>query len=72
MAKPGYFRAKFVPSILENGKRGILIMLDDITEVKQYQRDLEKTVQDKHERTYKNIDEPEKGDPQSPRGKGCL
>ena len=45
--KPWYFRAKFVPSILENGKRGILIILDDISEIKQYQRDLEKTVQDR-------------------------
>ena len=45
--KTWYFRAKFVPSILENGKRGILIILDDITEIKQYQRDLEKTVQDR-------------------------
>ncbi|MDD1695827.1 MAG: PAS domain S-box protein [Methanoregula sp.] len=45
--KPWYFRAKFVPSILENGKKGILILLDDITEIKQYQRDLEKTVQDR-------------------------
>jgi PAS domain S-box-containing protein len=41
------FRAKFVPSILENGKRGILIILDDITEIRQYQRDLEKTVEDR-------------------------
>jgi len=45
--KTGYFRGKFVPSILENGKRGILIILDDITEIKQYQHDLEKTVQDR-------------------------
>jgi len=45
--KTWYFRAKFVPSILENGKRGILIILDDITEIKQYQRDLEKTVLDR-------------------------
>jgi len=45
--KTWYFRAKFVPSILENGKRGILIILDDITEIKQYQRDLEKTVKDR-------------------------
>jgi PAS domain S-box-containing protein len=45
--KTGYFRAKFVPSILENGKRGILIILDDISEIKQYQHDLEKTVQDR-------------------------
>ncbi|MDD1699305.1 MAG: PAS domain S-box protein, partial [Methanoregula sp.] len=45
--KPSYFRAKFVPSILENGKRGILVILDDITQIKQYQRDLEKTVQDR-------------------------
>ena len=29
--KTWYFRAKFVPSILENGKRGILIILDDIS-----------------------------------------
>jgi PAS domain S-box-containing protein len=45
--KTWYFRAKFVPSILENGKRGILIILDDISEIKQYQRDLEKTVSDR-------------------------
>ena len=45
--KTWYFRAKFVPSILENGKRGILAILDDITEIKQYQRDLEKTVLDR-------------------------
>ena len=45
--KTWYFRAKFVPSILENGKRGILIILDDVTEIKQYQRNLEKTVQDR-------------------------
>src|SRR5665647_2933149 len=45
--KTWYFRAKFVPSILENGKRGILVILDDITEIKQYQRDLEKTVLDR-------------------------
>jgi PAS domain S-box-containing protein len=29
--KMWYFRAKFVPSILENGKRGILAIFDDIT-----------------------------------------
>jgi PAS domain S-box-containing protein len=45
--KPWYFRAKFVPSILENGKRGVLIILDDISEIRQYQRDLEKTVKDR-------------------------
>ena len=45
--KTWYFRAKFVPSILENGKRGILIILDDVSEIKQYQRNLEKTVQDR-------------------------
>jgi PAS domain S-box-containing protein len=45
--KTWYFRAKFVPSILENGKRGILIILDDVTEIKQYQRNLEKIVQDR-------------------------
>ena len=45
--KTSYFRAKFVPSILENGKRGILVILDDISEIKQYQQDLEKTVSDR-------------------------
>jgi PAS domain S-box len=45
--KTWYFRAKFVPSILENGKRGILAILDDVSEIKQYQRDLEKTVIDR-------------------------
>ncbi len=45
--KTWYFRAKFVPSILENGKRGILIILDDISEIKQYQHNLEQTVQDR-------------------------
>jgi PAS domain S-box-containing protein len=45
--KAGYFRAKFVPSILENGKRGILIILDDISEIKQYQHELEETVKDR-------------------------
>gem|GEM_PF-1589714 len=41
-----YFRAKFVPSILENGKKGFMIILDDITEIRQYQQELEKTVAD--------------------------
>jgi PAS domain S-box-containing protein len=45
--KTWYFRGKYVPSILENGKRGILIILDDITEIKQYQHNLEKTVKDR-------------------------
>jgi PAS domain S-box-containing protein len=45
--QPRYFRGKFVPSILENGKRGILIILDDISEIKQYQKELEKTVKDR-------------------------
>jgi PAS domain S-box-containing protein len=45
--KSRFFRGKFVPSILENGKRGVLIILEDITEIKQYQHDLEKTVKDR-------------------------
>ena len=45
--KPRYFRAKFVPSILENGKRGILVILDDISEIKEYQHDLEQMVKDR-------------------------
>jgi PAS domain S-box-containing protein len=44
--KTWYFRAKFVPSILENGKKGFMIILDDITEIRQYQQELEKIVAD--------------------------
>jgi PAS domain S-box-containing protein len=44
-----YFRAKFVPSLLENGKKGFMIILDDITEIRQYQQELEKTVADQDE-----------------------
>jgi PAS domain S-box-containing protein len=32
-----FFRAKFVPSILEDRKKGLLLLLEDITEVKKYQ-----------------------------------
>jgi len=39
-----YFRGKFVPSILENRKKGLLLILEDITEVRQYQKTLENTV----------------------------
>lgn len=42
--KPFYFRAKFVPSLLENRKKGLLLFLEDITEIKKYQKRLEKTV----------------------------
>jgi len=42
--KTYYFRAKFVPSLLENRKKGLLIILEDITEIKQYQHHLESTV----------------------------
>jgi PAS domain S-box-containing protein len=41
-----FFRAKFVPSILEDRKKGLLLLLEDITEVKKYQKQLEKTVAD--------------------------
>jgi len=42
--QPFFFRAKFVPSILENHKNGLLLILEDITEIKKYQKQLEKTV----------------------------
>jgi PAS domain S-box-containing protein len=41
-----FFRAKFVPSILEDHKKGLLLILEDITEIKKYQKQLEKTVAD--------------------------
>jgi PAS domain S-box-containing protein len=42
--KSFFFRAKFVPSLLENRKKGLLLFLEDITEIKKYQKQLEKTV----------------------------
>jgi PAS domain S-box-containing protein len=42
--QPFFFRAKFVPSVLENHKNGLLLILEDITEIKKYQKQLEKTV----------------------------
>lgn len=52
------FRAKFVPSILENGKKGLLLMLEDISETKQYQINLEKTVAEREKElttSYKDL-----------------
>ncbi len=42
--QPFFFRAKFVPSLLENRKKGLLLILEDITEIRKYQKQLEKTV----------------------------
>lgn len=42
------FRAKFVPSLLEDRKKGLLLILEDISELKKYQRELEKTVAEQH------------------------
>jgi PAS domain S-box-containing protein len=42
--QPFFFRARFVPSILEDRKKGLLLMLEDISEIKKYQKQLEKTV----------------------------
>ena len=57
--KTYFFRAKFVPSILENRKKGLLIILEDITEIKRYQQHLENTVAKRDvelNSTYKNLD----------------
>ena len=45
-AQPFFFRAKFVPSVLEDHKKGLLLILEDITDTKKYQKQLEKTVAD--------------------------
>ena len=45
-AQPFFFRAKFVPSVLEDHKKGLLLILEDITDIKKYQKQLEKTVAD--------------------------
>ena len=44
--QPFFFRAKFVPSLLEDHKKGLLLILEDITDIKKYQKQLEKTVAD--------------------------
>jgi PAS domain S-box-containing protein len=44
--QPFFFRAKFVPSVLEDHKKGLLLILEDITDIKKYQKQLEKTVAD--------------------------
>jgi PAS domain S-box-containing protein len=44
--QPFFFRAKFVPSLLEDQRKGLLLILEDITEIKKYQKQLEKTVAD--------------------------
>lgn len=44
--QPFFFRAKFVPSVLEDHKNGLLLILEDITDIKKYQKQLEKTVAD--------------------------
>jgi PAS domain S-box-containing protein len=45
-AQSFFFRAKFVPSVLEDHKKGLLLILEDITDIKKYQKQLEKTVAD--------------------------
>ncbi|KAF5055086.1 PAS fold protein [anaerobic digester metagenome] len=45
---PTYFRAKVLPLVFEGGARGVGLILEDVTEVRLYQMELEKRV---HERT---------------------
>jgi PAS domain S-box-containing protein len=42
------FRARFVPSLLEDRKKGLLLIIEDISEIKKYQKELEKTVAEQH------------------------
>lgn len=42
------FRAKFVPSLLEDRKKGLLLILEDVSEIKKYQKQLENTVAEQH------------------------
>ena len=42
------FRAKFVPSLLEDRRKGLLLILEDISEIRKYQKQLEKTVAEQH------------------------
>ena len=39
-----FFKMKFIPFVFEGGERGVVILLEDITEMKKYQQDLEEQV----------------------------
>ncbi|MFZ0005602.1 MAG: PAS domain S-box protein [Methanoregula sp.] len=43
--KPGFFRIKFIPSVFDHGGKGLVIILEDLTELKQYQDHLEQLVE---------------------------
>jgi PAS domain S-box-containing protein len=39
-----FFKMKFIPFVFESGERAVVILLEDITEMKKYQQDLEEQV----------------------------
>ncbi len=39
-----FFKMKFIPFVFEGGERAVVIILEDITEMKKYQKDLEEQV----------------------------
>jgi PAS domain S-box-containing protein len=39
-----FFKMKFIPLVFEGGERAVVIILEDITEMKKYQKDLEEQV----------------------------
>ena len=39
-----FFKMKFIPFVFESGERAVVIILEDITEMKKYQKDLEEQV----------------------------
>lgn len=40
-----FFRIKFIPSVFDQGEKGLVIILEDLTELKQYQDHLEQLVE---------------------------
>ncbi|HOV66892.1 MAG TPA: PAS domain S-box protein [Methanoregulaceae archaeon] len=44
---PTYFRAKVLPLVFEGGSRGVGLILEDVTEVRRYQMELEERVRER-------------------------
>ncbi len=51
-----FFKMKFIPFVFEGGERAVVIILEDITEMKKYQQDLEEQVRQRTAELVKTND----------------
>jgi PAS domain S-box-containing protein len=51
-----FFKMKFIPFVFEGGERAVVIILEDITEMKKYQQDLEEQVRQRTAELVKSND----------------